>query len=247
MSFLADPEFWVRLGTIVIIDLTLAGDNALVIALAVRALPARQQFWGRVLGTLGAVVLRLILITMATVALGIPFLQLIGGVLLVWIAIKLVRGTADPGDSVRSGSSLGRAIWVIVVADAVMSLDNVLGVAAAAHGDLPLVVIGIAVSLPLVVWGSGLLARLMSRRPWIIWLGGGVLGYVAGDMIFDDGAVRSWLGEVATPTGQVVSLALAVVTALLGWWSARRSGRAALKGDRGLIRRSRRGKDAADA
>jgi YjbE family integral membrane protein len=246
MSFLVDPEFWARLGTIVMIDLTLAGDNALVIALAVRALPARQQFWGRVLGTLGAVALRVILITVATVALRIPFLQLIGGLLLVWIAIKLVRGTTGAEGHLRSGTSVARAVWVILVADAVMSLDNVLGVAAAAHGDLRLVVIGIAISLPLVVWGSGLLARLMNRRPWLIWLGGAVLGYVAGDMMFDDGAVRAWLGDVAMPIGQTVSVALAVLMALLGWWSARRTGRGVSIGERGFVRLSRRGKGPED-
>lgn len=247
MSFFVDPEFWTRLGTIVIIDLTLAGDNALVIALAVRALPARRQFWGRVLGTLGAVVLRVVLITVATVALRIPFLQLIGGLLLVWIAIKLVRGTTGAEAHLTSGTSVAHAVWVILVADAVMSLDNVLGVAAAAHGDLRLVVIGIAVSLPLVVWGSGLLARLMSRRPWMIWLGGAVLGYVAGDMMFDDEAVRAWLGEAATPIGQTVSVALAVLMAALGWWSARRTGRGVSIGERGFVRLPRSRKGSADA
>ncbi len=246
MSFFFDPEFWARLGTIVIIDLTLAGDNALVIALAVRALPARQQFWGRVLGTLGAVVLRVILVTVATVALRITFLQLGGGLLLVWIAIKLVRGTSGAEGYVDSGTSLGRAVWVIVVADAVMSLDNVLGVAAAAHGDLRLVVIGITASLPLVVWGSGVLARLMNRRPWMIWLGGAVLGYVAGDMVFDDAAVRAWLRDAATPIAQTVSVALAVMMTALGWWSARRTGRRMSVRDRGFMRVSRRGKGPAD-
>jgi YjbE family integral membrane protein len=216
MSFLVDPEFWARLWSIVIIDLTLAGDNALVIALAVRSLPRRQQLWGRFWGTLGAVALRLILITVATAVLRIPFLQLIGGVLLVWIALKLIRGTAGVEGYLRSGTSLWNAIWVILVADAVMSLDNVLGVAAAARGDLRLIVFGIALSLPLVVWGSGLLARIMNRLPWIIWLGGAVLGYVAGDMMVSDQAVRSRLGDATSRVEQFVPIVLGIVIAALG-------------------------------
>ncbi len=224
MSFLVDPEFWARLAGIVLIDLTLAGDNALVIALAVRRLPPRQQLWGRVWGTAGAIALRLAFIVVATLLLRIPLVQLVGGVLLIWIAVRLVRHADGHGESVRQGASLWEAIWIIVLADAVMSLDNVLGVAAAAHGNLVLVVFGIGLSLPLVVWGSGLLARLMGRFPWIIWLGGGVLGYVAGEMILRDQAIDRWLGraaEIAWP-GPIV---LAVAVTWLGWrsaWRARR-------------------------
>src|SRR5947199_84750 len=154
MDALLDPEFWARWLSIVVIDLTLAGDNALVIALAVRTLPRKQQWQGRLWGTAGAVALRLGFIVVATFLLRIPFLQLVGGLLLVWIAVKLVRQPtgARPGH-VREGSSLREAVWIIVVADAVMSLDNVLAVAAAAHGDLLLVVFGIALSLPLVADG----------------------------------------------------------------------------------------------
>ena len=197
MSFLADPEFWARWLSIVILDLTLAGDNALVIALAVRSLPRGQQFWGRMWGSMGAVGLRLLFITIITYLLRIPLLQVAGGLLLIWIALKLVR--QDPGGGeeghVRHGTSLWEAVWIIIVADVVMSLDNVLAVAGAAHGNLVLVVFGIALSLPLVVWGSGLLARLMNRYPWIVWLGGGILGYVAGEMILKDDLMRGWLGD----------------------------------------------------
>ena len=182
MIFLMDPEFWARLFGIVIIDLTLAGDNALVIALAVRTLPQRQQFWGRVWGAAGAVGLRLAFIAVATLLLAIPMLQLVGGLLLLWIAFKLVRKETGTEKHVRQGGSLWEAIWIIVLADAIMSLDNVLAVAAAAHGDLFLVTFGIGLSLPIVVWGSSLLAVLMNRFVWIIWVGGGILGYVAGEM-----------------------------------------------------------------
>jgi len=222
-----EAEFLARLGTIVVIDLMLGGDNALVIALAVRSLPKRQQLLGRVFGTAGAVLLRIILIALAIALLKIPFLQLVGGLLLIGIAFKLVRPTAEEGKHVRQGSSLRSAIGIIIVADLVMSLDNVLGVAAAARGDMRLVVFGIALSIPIVVWGSGLLARLMNRAPWVIWLGGAVLGYVAGDMIVDDDALRSWLGEAGAPFAQIIPIALAMVLGGLGWWFAEKPSRVA--------------------
>jgi len=211
-----EPEFWARLASIILIDLTLAGDNALVIALAVRTLPKRQQFFGRLWGTAGAVVLRLAFIVVATWLLAIPLLQAVGGVLLVWIALRLVRQNAEIAGHVREGATLREAIWIIMIADAAMSLDNVLAVAAAAHGDLLLVVVGIGLSLPLVVWGSALLAWLMNRLTWIVWLGGGVLGYFAGDMILRDQAVERWLGPLPgwLEAGPVL---LALLIAALGW------------------------------
>ena len=227
MAFLSDPEFWARWLSIVIIDLTLAGDNALVIALAVRTLPRKQQFWGRIWGSIGAVGLRLIFITIITYLLKIPFLQVVGGVLLIWIALKLVRQESGAEEHVKQGTSLWEAIWVIIVADVVMSLDNVLAVAAAAHGDLTLVVFGIALSLPLVVWGSGILARLMNRFPWIIWIGGGILGYVAGEMILKDRLVHDWLGPRADALHLPVAIALAAIITALGWWYAQRGRRRA--------------------
>jgi len=221
VSVLADPEFWGRLLSIVIIDLSLAGDNALVIALAVRSLPVRRQLQARIWGTAAAVALRLAGIAVVSALLAIPFLRLAGGVLLLWIAVKLVRPGAEAGEVVRGGTSLGEAIWIIVLADITMSLDNVLAVAAAAHGDLILVFFGIGLSLPLVVWGSGILSRLMARQLWIIWLGGGILGYVAGDMITDDPVLRGWLGRVADVVDDPVSIGLALAVAALGWWYGR--------------------------
>jgi YjbE family integral membrane protein len=222
-----DPEFWVRLAGIILIDLTLAGDNALVIALAVRTLPKKLQFWGRIWGTAGAVGLRLAFIAVATFLLEVPFLQAAGGLLLLWIAFKLVRPQGGPDGEhgkVRQGASLKEAIWIIIVADAVMSLDNVLAVAAAAHGEMTLVVIGIGLSLPLVVWGSAFLSMCMERWPWIIWLGGGVLGYVAGEMIMRDAGKR-WL-DASHTSAVVVSLVLAAIIAALGWWLQRNDHRA---------------------
>jgi YjbE family integral membrane protein len=221
MSLFLDPEFWARLASIVVIDLSLAGDNALVIALAVRSLPSREQWLGRVWGTAAAVGLRLLFIAVVSALLAIPLLRAVGGLLLLWIAIRLVRPGGDGAGHVRHGTSLRQAVWIIVVADVTMSLDNVLAVAAAAHGDLLLVSLGIALSLPIVVWGSGFLARLMTRQPWIIWIGGGILGYVAGEMITDDPLVRAWLGSHADTVDDFVSVLLAAALTLLGWWLAR--------------------------
>lgn len=224
--FLMDPEFWARVLGIIVIDLTLAGDNALVIALAVRTLPKRQQFWGRIWGTAGAVGLRLLFIAVATILLKIPFLQLVGGLALLWIAFKLVRQqSGGEGDGhVRHGSSLREAIWIIIVADAVMSLDNVLAVAAAAHGDMTLVVFGIALSLPIVVWGSGILAALMNRFVWIIWLGGGILGYVAGEMILKERHLERLI-DPANPAHDLLPILPAVIIVALGWWFSIQNGR----------------------
>ena len=219
-----DSEFWARVLGIIVIDLTLAGDNALVIALAVRTLPKRQQLSGRIWGTAGAVGLRLAFIAIATYLLRIPFLQLVGGVLLLWIAFKLVHKETGAEGRVREGSSLRDAIWIIIVADAVMSLDNVLAVAAAAHGDMTLVVFGIALSLPIVVWGSGLLATLMNRFIWIIWLGGGIVGYVAGEMILKDHGLARWVDHSA-PGLTLLPLIPAAIILVLGWWFDRRSRR----------------------
>ncbi|MEA3211867.1 MAG: hypothetical protein QOE70_4924 [Chthoniobacter sp.] len=227
MEFLSDPHFWAGWIRIVIIDILLAGDNALVIALAVRSLPAREQFWGRIFGTLGAVILRLIFITIVTALLKVPYLRLVGGVLLIWIAVRLVRPTHDDSGQVREGTTLKQAIGIIILADVVMSLDNVIAIAAAARGDLVLVVFGLLLSLPLVVWGSGVLAGLMNRFPAIIWIGGGVLGWVALRMIGDDPVVAAWLGEARTDLlHHVGSYVVAVGITLLGWWWAGSAARA---------------------
>lgn len=214
---------------IVLIDLSLAGDNALVIALAVRNLPAREQFLGRIGGSLGAVLLRLLFIGIITQLLLVPFLRAAGGVALFWIAFRLVRQDAGGahgahgGGKIRQGATLREAIWIIVLADVIMSLDNVLAVAAAAHGDFLLVAFGIGLSIPIVIWGSGLLARLMGRWPAIIWIGGGVLGWVAAEMILKDPIVAGWLGTWATILHWLWPGLMAVFVTFLGWWWANRS------------------------
>ena len=219
MHFLIEPDFWARWLQIVIIDLVLAGDNALVIALAVRTLPPREQFWGRVWGTGGAVVLRIGFVAVVSALLKIPLLQLVGGLVLVWIAVKLVRPGSHGEEHAHPGASLREAIRIIIVADVAMSLDNVIAIAGAAKGDLKLVIFGLLLSIPLVVWGSGLLAQLMNRFRWIIWLGGGVLGFVAGDMILHDPWVIAHVGHWFAPLHRFGPLALGIAIAALGWRS----------------------------
>src|SRR5438093_452335 len=210
-----------RLFGISVLNLLLSGDNALVIALAVRTLPRRKRMLGQVWGAAGAVVLRLIFVAIISVLLRVPFLQFVGGLLLVWIAIKLVRPETGGEGQVRHGASLWEAIWIIIVADVTMSLDNVLAIAAAAHGDLLLVMFGLGLSLPIVIWGAAILARLMNRYIWIVWLGGGLLGYVAGEMMMSDSVIRGWLGDMAKLLLHPVPIVIGLVISVIGWWLGR--------------------------
>jgi YjbE family integral membrane protein len=218
-----DLGYLTQIGKIVLLDLVLAGDNAVVIALAVRTLPRRQQFWGRIWGTFGAVALRLAFIAVVTWLLKIPLLQVAGALMLVWIALKLVRqseGEGGGGHQVRQGTSIMEAVWIIIVADVIMSLDNVLSVAGAAHGDMQLVVFGIGLSIPIVIWLSAVLSSLMNRYPWIVWLAAGVLGEVAGKMILDDVFVVERFGHVSWPVHVALRVPLFVLLAGAGWWFA---------------------------
>jgi YjbE family integral membrane protein len=215
------PEFWGRLLEISFLNMLLSGDNAVVIALAVRALPGRQRLLGQVGGTVGAVVLRLLFVGIISMLLRVPLLRLVGGLLLIWIAYRLVRPVEDGETGTHHAASFWESVWIIVVADITMSLDNVLAVAAAAHGDMLLVTLGISMSVPIVVWGSGVLAGLMNRYPWIIWAGGGLLGYVAGDMLLEDPLVVEWLGAVGPALEYPVPGALAAALTGMGWWMAR--------------------------
>jgi YjbE family integral membrane protein len=221
MALILEPEFWVRLLGIGVLNLLLSGDNALVIALAVRGLPPRQRVLGQVWGALGAVALRVAFVAIVTLLLRVPLLQFAGGLVLLWIAVRLVRPDDADETGTRRGSSVWEAVWIIIVADITMSLDNVLAIAAAAKGELILVVVGIALSLPIVIWGAGLLARLMNRWAWIVWLGGGFLAYVAVEMMFEDKAIVAWLGAMGHQLKLPVSVTVGGVVAALGWWFAR--------------------------
>ena len=227
-ALLTNPQFWIRCVEIGFLNLLLSGDNAVVIALAVRSLPRRQRILGQIWGTVGAVVLRLAFVGIVSLLLRLPFLRLAGGLLLIWIAYKLVQPVSDGLESGRHGTSFWQAIWIIVLADITMSLDNVLAIAAAAHGDMVLVILGVAVSLPIVVGGSGILAVLMNRYGWIIWLGGGILGYVAADMILEDPVIVNQLGALTHTLEYPLPLAVGGVLAVVGWWLARRQARESL-------------------
>ena len=219
LAELSSAEFWVRWIQIVILDLTLAGDNALVIALAVRKLAPKQQWQGRLWGTLGAVGLRIAFIAIISVLLRVPLLQAAGGAVLLWIAVKLLsqEGHAEGEHQVRTGGTLLEAIWIIVVADVVMSLDNVLAISGAAHGDMTLVIFGVGLSIPIVIWGSGLLARLMARFWWIVDVGAAILGWVAGEMILGDRVVQEWLGgHPSVVVTRAVQGALAILVIVVG-------------------------------
>jgi YjbE family integral membrane protein len=222
MPLFSDPQFWTSLLRIIWIDLLLAGDNAVVIALAVRSLPSGQQWWGRIWGTVGAVVLRLAFLFVITFLLQVPLLKLLGGLVLIWIAVKLLKPQEEGHGTVRQGSSLLEAVWIIMVADVTMSLDNVLAVAGAAGGNFGLLVFGIMISLPLVVFGSGVIGWMMGRWVWIVWLGGGILGYVAGEMMITDPVIHGWLGKAADALHRPLPIVLFVALTALGWWLSRR-------------------------
>jgi len=202
------PAFWLAVGQIIWINILLSGDNAVVIALACRSLPPRQRFWGILLGAGAAVVLRIVFTVVIAQIMAVMFLKLVGGLLLLWIAVKLLVPSEEAGeDSVKAGDTLLRAVWLVTVADIVMSLDNVIAIAAAAESaaarvDLAhaltikttLIVFGLATSVPLIIAGSALLVALLNRFPILVWAGAGLLGWVAGEIMIKDAAVEAWLG-----------------------------------------------------
>uniref|UniRef100_A0A7C5ERP6 TerC family protein n=1 Tax=Desulfobacca acetoxidans TaxID=60893 RepID=A0A7C5ERP6_9BACT len=187
-----DWKFFLGLFNIVIIDLILAGDNAVVIAMAVRSLPRQQRQWGIILGAGAAVLLRVLLTFFVAQLLMVQFIKLVGGVLIAWISVKLfIEGAPEQED--REAKSLLQAMWLIMVADITMSTDNILAVAGASHGNFFLLLFGLALSIPFVVFTSNLLSMLMDRYPIIIYLGAAILGRVAAELIFTDPWVVNWL------------------------------------------------------
>jgi YjbE family integral membrane protein len=220
----SSPDFWVAVLQIIAIDVVLSGDNAVVIALACRNLPPTQRRLGILWGVFGAVSLRIVLTAFAAALLGYPYLKLIGGVLLFWIGIKLLLPEDDGGHEIEPASHLSGAIKTIIVADFVMSLDNVIGVAAAARDSIFLLIFGLAVSIPLIVGTSQILLKLMERFPFIVTLGAGLLGYVAGSMTVSDVAVRDWVQLRLPGASHIVGAAGAVVVVAVGRWLAARKG-----------------------
>jgi YjbE family integral membrane protein len=179
-------EFFAAVMSIVLIDLVLAGDNAVVIAMAVKNLPAKTRQWGIILGAGGAVVIRVLCTFMVAQLLTLPFVKLIGGALIIWIAVKLLSDGTKEECHERECGSLWQALWVILVADLSMGVDNMLAVGAASHGNLLLLLFGLALSIPFVVFMSNLLSRWMERWPIILWIGAAVLGRVGGEMMITD-------------------------------------------------------------
>ncbi|MCR8642534.1 TerC family protein [Paenibacillus sp. N1-5-1-14] len=200
---------------IVLINIVLSGDNAVVIALACRNLPAEHQKKAIFLGSFGAIALRIILTFAAVWLLDIPFVQVLGGVLLVWIAIKLMLNE-EQDENIKSSSNLGSAIKTILFADLIMSLDNVLAVAGAADGNYLLIGLGLAVSIPLIIWGSKLLMMLMERFKFIVILGVALLGYTSGEMIMSDHMIEASMATLPAAFHYVIPVMLAVGVIVAG-------------------------------
>jgi YjbE family integral membrane protein len=216
---LASQAFWIGLAKIIGVNIILSGDNAVVIALAARSLPARQQkqavFWGAG----AAVIMRIILTIFAVALLSLPWLKLVGSLLLFWIGVKLLI-PEDDDEEIQASDQLLAAIKTILIADLVMSLDNVIAVAAAAGGSYTLLVLGLAISIPLVIFGATLLIKLMERFPVIITVGAGLIGWVAGEMLVADAALTSWLtglgAQYKDGRPYVSGLSLEVIAGLIG-------------------------------
>ena len=235
MDFLLTPAFWVAVGQIILIDILLGGDNAVVIALACRKLPDNLRTKGILWGTAGAIVLRVILIFFALTLLAIPFLKIVGAILLFWIGIKLLVPEDDEAHgNIQASDKLWAAVKTIIIADLVMSIDNVIAIAGAAQGagqahQMPLVIFGLLVSIPIIVWGSQLVIKLMDRFPIIITAGGMLLGWIAGTMAVSDPAVArpdAWTWVPKLPQTDIVKYGAGIAGALLvlawGKWAGAR-------------------------
>ena len=215
--------YWAALGSIILANIVLSGDNAVVIALAARSLPPHQQkkaiFWG----SAAAIVMRIVLTLIAVEMLKWPYLKIVGALLLLYIGISLLSEDGEDDEGHKEIGSMAAAIRTILVADLVMSLDNVLAVAAAAKGNTPLLIIGLAVSIPLIVFGSTLLLKVMERFPIIITLGAALLGFLAGEMLLTDPAVTARFGELSHEVVNGAGAIGAVIVVAVGLWMQRRA------------------------
>ncbi|MBI3575398.1 MAG: TerC family protein [Gammaproteobacteria bacterium] len=221
-AWLTDIHTWMALLEIIGVNIVLSGDNAVVIALACRTLPPVQQRRAIFFGTAAAIVLRVILTVFAVILLDQPYLKLVGSVLLLWIAVKLLLPEEDGGGDVEGNSNMFVAIKTILIADLVMSLDNVLGVAAVANGDIALLIIGLLISMPLIIYGSTIILKLMGRFPVIITLGAALLGYVAGEMGVTDRVVQPWIEGNMPLLHTLAPILGAILVVLAGKLFARR-------------------------
>lgn len=247
MDYILSTTFLISLLQVIWIDLLLSGDNAVVIAMACRSLPAHQRKLGITLGALTAVGLRIVFAFLISELLGVPFLRIVGGLLLFWIAVKLIQGEdEDAHGNIEASTSLWRAVRTIAIADAVMSLDNVVAIAAASRGHPELFIFGLLLSIPLIMVGATLITKLITRFPVIVWAGAALLGYIAAEMIVTDPVVLGWLSSYPgltlpdpghppldiKPAGTVLYSAAAVgalFVVTLGYVLARNAGRGAAK------------------
>jgi YjbE family integral membrane protein len=243
MEQLLSADFWLAVAQIIMIDILLGGDNAVVIALACRKLPAAQRKLGILWGTAGAIVLRVVLIFFALTLLQLPYLKIVGAALLLWIGVKLLLPEDEEAHgTIQASDRLWAAVKTVIVADFVMSLDNVIAIAGAAEAagdgnEMVLVVFGLLVSIPIIVWGSQMVIKLMDRFPMVITLGGMLLGWIAGSMVVGDPALAEWMPMEQSAEGKprqvssIVSYAAAVIGALFvlvtGRWLGARQLRAA--------------------
>lgn len=219
----ASPQFWIALMQIVAIDIVLGGDNAVVIGLACRRLPERQRKLGILWGMVGAIGLRVILILFAVTLLAVPYLKLVGAALLLWIGVKLLLPEPDEGGHhIEAGATLIAAIKTIIIADAVMSLDNVIAIAGAAGDSKFLVVFGLLLSIPIIMLGSQLVIKLMDRFPVVITAGGALLGWIAGGMAVTDVITKDWMAANVPGAQWIGPAAGAVLVVLIGKWLAAR-------------------------
>ena len=215
-------QFLVAVLSIVLIDLVLAGDNAGVIAMAVRNLPGKQRLWGIALGAGAAVVVRVIATFLVAQLLNIQFIKLVGGAVIIWIAVKLLSEGADEECEDKECGSIWQAVWIIIVADMSMGIDNMLAVGAASHGNLFLLLFGLVLSIPFVVFMSNILSKLMNKYPIILWLGAGILGKVGGEMMITDPWVHSLLNPPKWVEYAVMVFFVAFVCGLSKWIASRR-------------------------
>ena len=223
VEMLSSVAFWQALGAIIWVNLLLSGDNAVVIALASRGLPPEQRRRAVLFGTGAAIAMRVVLALVAAALLTYPGLKLAGGLLLLWIGVSLLRPQgAEGGHDGPSATTLSGAVRTILVADVAMSLDNVVGIAAAAKGSALLLILGLAISIPLIIFSSAVLLRLMDRYPIIIVIGAALLGYVAAEMMVTDGFVHAWLQEAVPYAHRVAPLLGAVLVVVVGKWLAAR-------------------------
>jgi YjbE family integral membrane protein len=219
---LSSTAMWSALGSIMLANIVLSGDNAIVIAMAARSLKPEQQkpaiFWG----SAAAIVMRIILTLVAIQLLALPFLKMIGAALLVYIGVDLLSGGDDEEGEGKEINGMSAAIRTILIADLVMSLDNVLAVAAAAKGNMALLIIGLLVSIPLIIFGSTLLMKVMERFPVIITLGAALLGFLAGEMLLTDPAMEGWFGKMGEHTVLFAGVIGAAIVVMLGQWMQKR-------------------------